>query len=125
MNFSLDMTNNEGINLHLSCEVDVRVFDDELLMGWYKKGLAHREDGPALIFDREVQWCINGERHRLDGPAVIWQDGSEIWYEGNVIHRVGGPAMRTPVSGGEWKEIYYRRGKQVPAYYGMTIGSGY
>jgi len=39
---------------------------------WFnKKGLLHREDGPAVEYiDGGKHWYVNGKRHRLDGPAV-------------------------------------------------------
>ncbi|WP_374555157.1 hypothetical protein [Aquitalea pelogenes] len=37
---------------------------------WYKDGLPHREDGPAIESSYSKEWFINGDRHREDGPAI-------------------------------------------------------
>lgn len=37
----------------------------------YLKGLWHREDGPAIIFDEGSRhWFKNGMSHRIGGPAI-------------------------------------------------------
>jgi hypothetical protein len=48
---------------------------------WYKDGLLHREDGPAVEgpFGQKY-WLQHGEFHREDGPAVIWPNGAQEWY---------------------------------------------
>jgi len=48
---------------------------------WYKDGLLHREDGPALInkFGTE-SWYRDGKYHREDGPAKIYKDGSKFYF---------------------------------------------
>lgn len=57
---------------------------------WYKHGLLHREDGPAIDDEKVKAWYFDGERHRLDGPAYLeYRDGhliiSEWWYRGKWI----------------------------------------
>jgi hypothetical protein len=47
---------------------------------WWRNGLHHRENGPAVIYPDGEEWWVNGELHRTDGPAVIWPDGSEEWW---------------------------------------------
>jgi hypothetical protein len=37
---------------------------------WYKDGLLHREDGPAIIHKNNKYWFQEGTLHRMDGPAV-------------------------------------------------------
>ena len=38
---------------------------------WYRNGVYHREDGPAIErCDGQKEWWINGARHRTDGPAI-------------------------------------------------------
>lgn len=41
-----------------------------------KKGVHHREDGPAYIskLGGYSAWYIDGEFHREDGPARVWED---------------------------------------------------
>ena len=49
---------------------------------WYKDGLAHRDDGPAIIYrDGAQHWYKNGVCHRDYGPASIYCDGSQAWYK--------------------------------------------
>jgi hypothetical protein len=39
---------------------------------WFKNGMFHREDGPAMVYDNgEQRWFVNNIYHRLDGPARI------------------------------------------------------
>ena len=48
---------------------------------WYKNGLSHRVDGPAVEdSNRTKHWFINGLRHREDGPAIEWIDGYKQWW---------------------------------------------
>ena len=48
---------------------------------WYKDGIIHKDDGPAVIHvDGTICWYKNGKIHREDGPAVIEPDGEEEWY---------------------------------------------
>ena len=45
---------------------------------WYKNGLLHREDGPAVVYLIGIrEWYQNGRLHRVDGPAC---EGSKCWY---------------------------------------------
>lgn len=38
---------------------------------WFKDGVPHREDGPAIeLGNGTKRWIVNGKRHREDGPAV-------------------------------------------------------
>ncbi|MFM1755408.1 MAG: hypothetical protein RL621_312 [Bacteroidota bacterium] len=47
---------------------------------YYKNGLSHREDGPAIICsDGYQKWCLEGKPHNLNGPAVIYPNGAEIY----------------------------------------------
>lgn len=72
------------------------------LKSWYKNGLLHREDGPAIEYETgEKHWYINGLLHRDDGPAVEgaplkkYQTGYrfESWYKEGKLHRLDGPAI--------------------------------
>ena len=48
---------------------------------WYKEGKIHRLDGPAVEGrDGHKEWCLEGKCHRLDGPACEWADGTKEWY---------------------------------------------
>ena len=60
---------------------------------WYKNGLRHREDDPAVEYaDGEKEWYKNGLRHREGGPAVEANRYRVWWLEGNC-HRLDGPAI--------------------------------
>ena len=49
---------------------------------WYKNGLLHRDDGPAVIYpDGRQEWWKEGSGHRDDGPAVICTSGTHYWYK--------------------------------------------
>lgn len=66
--------------------------------------------GPAVI-------CTNGTRiwmqddmvHRLNGPAIIIKNKVYIWYHRNKMHRTSGPAYIS-----ENKVEYWINGKKVP-----------
>lgn len=61
---------------------------------WYKFGKCHREDGPALILSAGIQeWHKAGEIHREDGPAIIHPNGNQFWYLLGKLHRKDGPAI--------------------------------
>lgn len=50
---------------------------------WYKDGVIHREDGPAIRHKCNQVWIKDGLLHRLDGPAIIDLAGpKEFWIEG-------------------------------------------
>ena len=60
---------------------------------WYKKGIVHRDDGPARIGPNGVlYWYCNGYMHRDNGPAIQCPDGSEGWWKHGMLHRENGPA---------------------------------
>jgi len=55
---------------------------------WRKKGMIHREDGPAVEYsDGTKCWYKNGLWHRLDGPAVEYQNKyKNRWHiDGNIM----------------------------------------
>ncbi len=48
---------------------------------WWKNGVRHREDGPAVEYPNgEEEWWLNGKRHRDDGPAVIYSIWVKFWW---------------------------------------------
>lgn len=50
---------------------------------WYKHGVRHREDGPAIDHKGNQYWLKDGKLHRLDGPAVVTFHGpKEYWING-------------------------------------------
>jgi len=54
---------------------------------WFKNGLKHREDGPAIdcvIGNR--WWYKNGKNHREDGPAIEFADGDKQWYLNDIYY---------------------------------------
>ena len=72
---------------------EVRVYADGERW-WYRDGLLHREDGPAIGgSDGSRWWYLNGRRHREDGPAVEYADGEREWWLNGV-----------KVTEGEWRE---------------------
>lgn len=58
-----------------------KIIDGEGTERWFKDGLLHREDGPAVIKKNGYKaWYKDGLRHREDGPAMINLDGSNYYY---------------------------------------------
>ena len=56
---------------------------DQSGRAWFKNGLLHRKDGPAVVDFCGIQklWYQNGQLHRENGPAVIDIGTSkESWY---------------------------------------------
>ena len=50
---------------------------------WYKMGVIHRDNGPAITSPDGEEWYTDGKLHRLDGPAVISQKrGEQFWING-------------------------------------------
>jgi hypothetical protein len=48
---------------------------------YYKNGLLHREDGPAVITNKDYkEWWNEGLLHNLNGPARIYPDGREGYF---------------------------------------------
>lgn len=54
---------------------------------YYKDGLFHRHDGPAIIWQNGAKsWRVFGKHHREDGAAIQCKNGYEeycyndIWY---------------------------------------------
>lgn len=65
-------------------------------------GLAHREDGPAIVTPTRYAWCRHGRLHRDDGPAYIRSDGSVEYWQHGQRHREDGPAVVRPSGLQEW-----------------------
>jgi hypothetical protein len=67
--------------------VDGPAFISRKLRAWYRQGLWHREDGPALILsDGSCVYYQHGRRHRTDGPAVDMASGhKEWWIDGEIL----------------------------------------
>ncbi len=48
---------------------------------WYKNGLRHREDDPAVEYPNGTKcWYKNGKLHREDGPAIEYSNGGKEWW---------------------------------------------
>lgn len=70
---------------------------------WYKDGVIHREDGPAIEYPNGAQaWIQNGKLHRLDGPALIPIKDPGSWYRNGKLHRDDGPAIEYADGSSEW-----------------------
>ena len=62
---------------------------------------------------------MRGKLHRIDGPAIIWPDGSEAWYQNDVLHRTDGPARYDAENDTyEWWENGERKSSEAEA--GLT-----
>ena len=57
---------------------------------WFKNGVLHREDGPAIIWeDGTKEWFVNGKRHCTTGAAYVYPTGcKEYWIEGVELTKV-------------------------------------
>jgi len=64
------------------------VSDDDRCREYWKHGVLHREDGPAVSSPEGWQeWYLDGEYHREDGPAFVWPKTEERWYLHGRLHR--------------------------------------
>ena len=97
---------------------NISIFEwDDKDKKWYKNGLLHREDGPAIEgVDGLKAWFIKGKLHRKDGPAVEWPDGSKYWYKNGFFHREDGPAIENSsgyrawfINGKEFSEFEFNK----------------
>ena len=69
------------------------IFDDGDVY-WYKEGLLHREDGPAIErANGYKEWYKEDLLHREDGPAIEHANGDKHWYKEGKLHREDGPAI--------------------------------
>ena len=51
---------------------------------WYKNGLKHREDEPAVEYPNGIKiWYKEGNLHRENGPAVTYPGGEKQWWLNN------------------------------------------
>ena len=70
---------------------------------WYKHGVFHRENAPAIIWkDGVKEWWVNGKRHRTEGPAIMWENGHRAYYTQGELHRDNGPAVIYSEGVKEW-----------------------
>jgi hypothetical protein len=94
--------------------VKVEISDGGIRTYLDERGRPHRTDGPAKIRpDGGELWMIHGVIHRLDGPAYK-TPGVEAWYHHGEIHRTDGPAYIT--SDGEVKWYINGRGMRMRAW---------
>jgi hypothetical protein len=57
------------------------VSPDGLEMSFYRRGLLHNDNGPAVILaNGRVEYWRDGRLHCDDNPAVIREDGTEEWW---------------------------------------------
>lgn len=84
---------------------------------WYKEGLHHRIDGPAIEKVNGVKfWYVEGLLHREDGPASENGYFGNSWYIKGKLHRIDGPAYE-PCSGGyDGEKEWWVEGKQYKPY---------
>ena len=76
---------------------------------WYKRGVLHREDGPAIeCINGTKEWCKEGKLHREDGPAIECANGDKECYKDGKLHRENGPAIEY-VNGDKY---LYKKGNQ-------------
>lgn len=77
-------------NKTITTEFAHRYRDKIGFLGYYKDGKLHREDGPALLSDRDCFILIN----RITHFHVL--KGTVIWAQKGEIHRENGPAVIHP-----------------------------
>lgn len=59
-----------------------------------QQGQTHRVHGPAVTQeDGSEFWFQHDLLHRIDGPAVVSSNGTKKWYRNDELHRTDGPAV--------------------------------
>lgn len=81
---------------------------------WFVRGMRHRADGPAVVYDNQEEWYIKDYLHRDGAPAVIGAKGQN-WYQHGVLHRDGGPAIENTDGSYEWHQQGFRHREGGPA----------
>ena len=56
---------------------------------WYKNGLKHRVNNPAIIDNNKAYYFFNNKLHNPDGPAVLSLTQSNTGYMANYIISMG------------------------------------
>lgn len=79
--------NEDNVQCTYKCFLDggehPAVVDPNGTRKWYKMGMLHRENAPAIISPDGEEWYYEGQHHRLDGPAVISEKkGNQYWING-------------------------------------------
>lgn len=64
--------------------------------------LASEKSGLTKLPDGGSRWFKNGVLHREDGPAVEYPDGSKYWYLNGFPHREDGPAKENSYGAKQW-----------------------
>jgi hypothetical protein len=86
-----------------------------LLSKLHKNYVAWRADTVIKQVDNDgkIRYFKNGLRHREDGPALIWPNNTGLfWYQNDVLHREDGPAV-VKITGETTEVKYYLHGKEV------------
>jgi hypothetical protein len=76
----------------------------------------HREDGPAVMNETQIEWWFKGKKHRDNGPAIEMFNGSKLYYKHGVHHRLDGPAIELSNGLREWWIDGKRHNDDGPAY---------
>ncbi len=88
---------------------------------WYRNGIIHRDDGPAVIYYENGQktyefWIRDGIWHRDDGPTRVRYNKDkkieEHWFRNGKQHREDGPAETHYTDGKITHELWFRDGKK-------------
>lgn len=70
---------------------------------WYRQGVLHRDNGPAVECPNgEQRWFQSGREHRENGPAIVRPNGSRQWFRDGKLHREDGPAVDGPDGAKKW-----------------------
>lgn len=76
----------------VECAVFAKAMDHSFSRAWFRKGLLHRSDGPAIKTDLQEMWFLNGVVHRAEGRAIC-NHGETAYYQKGKIHNDDGPAQ--------------------------------
>ena len=78
----------------------------------YKLIYEHSADSQTVLYARDDEGNIP---HRLDGPAIKWHTSSKAWYYEGMLHRTDGPAVEHANGNTEWWIYNHRHRDNGPA----------
>lgn len=76
----------------------LEIANEQVIMDNKGKPIFHYKNGPAITFDDGTKiWAQNGLLHRVDGPVIQndFFDVPNLWCLNGMVHRINGPANGT------------------------------
>jgi len=94
-NTSHEITTDDDHKIHSFNDKPAIVYPNSLY--WYKHGLLHRENNPAIIIVHYIdngkefktkKWYKDGKLHNRKGPAIILINGNKEWWIEDYLFKI-------------------------------------